>query len=177
MLPCFNATESFTAMRDWRYRRNGCLGWIRVKKLFHFESITLPILRRSSSCVELCHGETVRSTWREVDKRDKCEIQPGRPAVPKEASKLRREHLWDAVRFMGLLIGPLPDHKRIFDVHKATRLRVNHVLFFFSLFFFSSAEYLEKVNTRALIKRIALKRVPLSKSNVNYENEKLNRYI
>jgi len=52
---------------------------------------------------------------------------------------LRREHLWDAVRFMGLLIGPLPDHKRIFDVHEAMRLRVSHVLFF--LFF--STEYLK----------------------------------
>lgn len=59
-------------------------------------------------------------------------------AMPKEASKLRREHLWDAVRFMGLLIGPLPDHKRIFDVYKATRLLAGKTCSFFLSFFLRS---------------------------------------
>lgn len=67
--------------------------------------------------------------------------------MPKEASKLRAaKHLWDAVRFMGLLIGPLPDHKRIFDIHKATRLRVSHVLLFSPPLFLGFEEYLDGVN-------------------------------
>lgn len=44
---------------------------------------------------------------------------------------------------MGLLIGPLPDHKRIFDVYKPTRLRVSDTFFFFYL---QSA--LEKMDTQ-----------------------------
>lgn len=41
-----------------------------------------------------------------------------------------RTHLrGGAVRFMGFLIGPLPDHKRIFDVYRATRLRVSYIFF------------------------------------------------
>ena len=71
-------------------------------------------------------------------------------AVSKEASKLRCEHLWDAVRFMGLLIGSLPDHKRIFDVYKATHLLAGKSYSFFFLFFYgisSKNKYPDYVRT------------------------------
>lgn len=74
--------------------------------------------------VELCHGETVCGVHgaKSINVTN-ARYGPDDDRHPKkEASELRREHLWDAVRFMGLLIGPLPDHKRIFDIHTHTHI-------------------------------------------------------